>query len=265
MANKFFTKFGIAEPIGSQDEDDLSVDPIEEDVMMPDNMPRACAPRNPVKVSESVPVPAQPAPEMVVPEVREETIPEEVKISEGLDSNDSLPEISTDPVDDPSLASSIGKQCAFEGNLAVAGRLFVSGSVTGDISAQGDVVIDGGTIKGNVTARSVLLSDNACVAGNIMVLNHDKSGMVTLRESKVEGNISCVNLDVGKDCEIVGNVEVSCDAVVDGKITGESLTADGSMKILSQANIESNITAPKIAVDDGAALNGKITMGIKAK
>lgn len=169
------------------------------------------------------------------------------------------------PCPDPYTASTIGKQSTFEGNLTVAGRLTVSGTITGDINAQGDVVISGGFVKGNITARSIMLCDNANVVGNLVAVNQKNAGLVTFRSSKLEGNISCVDLDIGATCEIKRNVETSHSAVVDGKVTGDSLSSDGSVKILTHASIESSIIAPKIAVDDGATLNGKITMGIKAK
>lgn len=64
---------------------------------------------------------------------------------------------------------------------------------------------------------------------------------------------------VGKDGTVEGDIFTQ-DAVVSGRIVG-SLMAESRLEVQASAEIEGEVKARRMQLDEGAVLNGKVTMG----
>jgi len=86
----------------------------------------------------------------------------------------------------------------------------------------------------------------------------------TLRiEGTVEGTVRAGKaVVVGKDGLVDGHVHTQ-DAVVGGRITG-SLTAASRLELQATAQVDGEVRARRMQLEEGAVLNGKVTMGEKA-
>jgi len=86
----------------------------------------------------------------------------------------------------------------------------------------------------------------------------------TLRiEGAVEGTVRAGKaVVVGKDGLVDGHVHTQ-DAVVGGRITG-SLTAASRLELQATAQVDGEIRARRMQLEEGAVLNGKVTMGENA-
>lgn len=92
--------------------------------------------------------------------------------------------------------------------------------VEGSIITNGDCRIDG-MVRGNVSS---------------------KARIIIGRSGKVEGNISCANIDI------------------EGTIIAETLTVSEQISLKSTANLIGNITTGKIAIEPGAEFSGTCKM-----
>ncbi len=86
----------------------------------------------------------------------------------------------------------------------------------------------------------------------------------TLRiEGTVEGTVKAGKaVVVGKDGLVDGHVHTQ-DAVVGGRITG-SLTAASRLELQATAQVDGEVRARRMQLEEGAVLNGKVSMGEKA-
>ncbi|MCR4680128.1 MAG: polymer-forming cytoskeletal protein [Bacteroidales bacterium] len=90
----------------------------------------------------------------------------------------------------------------------------------GNIVTNGDIRIDG-IIKGNVVS---------------------KAKVIVGREGRVEGNITCSNIEI------------------EGHINAESLNVSNLIALKATANLVGNIIAGKIAIEPGAEFSGNCKM-----
>jgi cytoskeletal protein CcmA (bactofilin family) len=83
----------------------------------------------------------------------------------------------------------------------------------------------------------------------------------TLRiEGTVEGTVKAGKaVVVGKDGLVDGHVETQ-DAVIGGRITG-SLVAASRLELQATAVVDGEIRARRMQLEEGAILNGSVTMG----
>ena len=83
----------------------------------------------------------------------------------------------------------------------------------------------------------------------------------TLRiEGAVEGTVRAGKaVVIGKDGLVDGHVHTQ-DAVVGGRITG-SLTAASRLELQATAQVDGEVRARRMQLEEGAVLNGKVSMG----
>lgn len=86
----------------------------------------------------------------------------------------------------------------------------------------------------------------------------------TLRvEGRVEGTIRAGKaIVVGKDGEVDGKIFTQ-DAVLAGRITG-TIHAASRLEVQATARIDAEVRARRMQLEEGAELNGALTMGEKA-
>lgn len=92
--------------------------------------------------------------------------------------------------------------------------------VEGSILTNGDCRIDG-VVKGNVTSKAKIIIG---------------------RSGKVEGNITCSNIDI------------------EGTVLAETLTVTELVFLKATANLHGNISTGKIAIEPGAEFSGNCKM-----
>jgi cytoskeletal protein CcmA (bactofilin family) len=95
--------------------------------------------------------------------------------------------------------------------------------VTGDVNSTEDLVIDGQ------------------VNGTIKIGDH--------------------NLTIGQTANVVANLSAKT-VVISGKVQGNVMSA-GRVELKSTAKVTGDITAPKLVMEDGANLSGKVDTGPK--
>lgn len=86
----------------------------------------------------------------------------------------------------------------------------------------------------------------------------------TLRiEGTIKGTVKAGKaVVVGKDGLVDGHVHTQ-DAVIGGRITG-SLTAASRLELQATAQVDGEVRARRMQLEEGAVLNGKVSMGEKA-
>lgn len=97
--------------------------------------------------------------------------------------------------------------------------------------------------------------------GKSIIIKGDLSGDEDLIiEGKVEGRVQLPNneITVGADGRITADIEAKAIIVI-GQIAG-NLTASQRVEVQSTATVEGDITAPKLLVEEGAVVNGGISM-----
>lgn len=83
----------------------------------------------------------------------------------------------------------------------------------------------------------------------------------TLRiEGSIKGTVRAGKaIVIGKDGLVDGHV-VTQDAVIAGTVTG-TVTAQSRLEVQGSARLEGEVAARRMQLEEGAVLNGKVTMG----
>lgn len=102
----------------------------------------------------------------------------------------------------------IGKGARLEGNLVSAASLRIEGSVKGQITAEGDVIVaSGAEVSADIRATNVTVGGS--YSGNITA-----SGTLEMENgARVEGNITCQSLIVNRGATFSGQ------SIMDGGVT----------------------------------------------
>jgi cytoskeletal protein CcmA (bactofilin family) len=98
-------------------------------------------------------------------------------------------------------------------------------------------------------------------SGKSIIIKGDLSGDEDLIiEGKVEGRVQLPNneITVGADGRISADIEAKAIIVV-GHTAG-NLTASQRVEVQSTATVEGDISAPKLLIQEGAVVNGGISM-----
>lgn len=122
--------------------------------------------------------------------------------------------------------------------------------IEGNVSSETDMIIRG-TISGNIVCRSdINLSGR--VTGNIRGKN------VRINGGTVKGDIQCEEKLSIEKSHIEGNL-AAAQAQINNRINGD-ITVQGTLSLLREANIQGNITAAGLGVEEGAMMSGQITI-----
>jgi len=86
----------------------------------------------------------------------------------------------------------------------------------------------------------------------------------TLRiEGRVEGTVRAGKaVVIGKDGFVDGHV-ITQDAVISGRVTG-MVTAESRLEVQATARIDGEVHARRMQLEEGAELNGRLSMGDRA-
>jgi cytoskeletal protein CcmA (bactofilin family) len=97
-----------------------------------------------------------------------------------------------------------------------------------------------------------------------MSIEGDCASDGTIRvEGRVQGTVRAQKaVVVGKDGVVDGHV-ITQDAVISGRVTG-TVTAESRLEVQATAQIEGEVRARRMQLEEGAQLNGRISMGDSA-
>lgn len=128
--------------------------------------------------------------------------------------------------------------------------------ITGDISTDGDIIIEG-SINGNLTsAGNIIVNENAEITGNISGEN------LSVSNGHIQGDISVdKNLTISKDSSVEGNI-IADNFNLSGQVVGNVQVSD-TIALASTALINGDVETNGITVELGAAINGKIAVNPK--
>jgi cytoskeletal protein CcmA (bactofilin family) len=113
---------------------------------------------------------------------------------------------------------------------------------------------------GRDAAAEVRHSRVVSVLGSGMTVTGDVTGEGELRiEGRVEGSVTTTGrVVVNAEGDVAGGIEAQ-EVVASGKISG-TISAKGAVRLRKGCDVEADIEAATIEVEDGGVVNGKLTM-----
>lgn len=154
------------------------------------------------------------------------------------------------PAPEPAPEPLPGKMRSEEVNVLTKG-LLIEGNVTSDT----DLLI-GGVIRGNVICHSDI---ELCgeIVGDIAGRN------IRIKEGAVQGDVQAAECLSVEQSTVRGNLSAR-QARIDNRIEG-NITVCGTLSLLAQADIQGDITAHALSVEEGAVLSGRVSIEQSAK
>lgn len=122
-----------------------------------------------------------------------------------------------------------------KGTVTSSSNIAISGTILGDVSSEGDIVIQG-KVEGNVVAHSLVVQ-----AGTITGDINSSGSVVIVENSTVNGNIKADRIEVN------------------GKVAG-NLDSAAKVTLNSHAVIDGNIVAAGLLMMEGAELKGNVNV-----
>ncbi|MHB0895991.1 MAG: bactofilin family protein [Spirochaetales bacterium] len=137
---------------------------------------------------------------------------------------------------DPRAAEAvITEDMVIKGTLNSSANISIAGTILGDVSSEGDVVVRG-KIEGNVTVHSLSIQAGT-ICGDII-----SSGTVIIAEnSSVDGNVKADRIEING--KVVGNLESATKIILN-----------------QRSVIEGNIAAMELSMSEGAELKGNVNV-----
>lgn len=121
-----------------------------------------------------------------------------------------------------------------EGNVISETGIVIRGTVKGSVTCRADVEISG-EITGDVEGKNVRITGGG-VQGDITA-----GEMLSIDRSRIKGNLSAMHARINN--------------IIEGDIT-----VRGTLTLQREADIQGNITAAGLSVEEGASMNGRITI-----
>lgn len=121
-----------------------------------------------------------------------------------------------------------------DGNVTSETGIIIRGTVNGNVACRADVEISG-EITGDVQGKNVRITGGG-VQGDITA-----GEMLSIDHSRIKGNLSAMHARINNPIE--GDISVR-----------------GTLTLQREANIQGNITAAGLSVEEGASMNGRITI-----
>ena len=121
-----------------------------------------------------------------------------------------------------------------EGNVTSETGIIIRGTVKGSVICRADVEISG-EITGDVEGK------NVCITGGGVQGDITAGEMLSIDRSRIKGNLSATH------------------ARINTSIEGD-ITVRGTLTLQREADIRGNITAAGMSVEEGASMNGLMTI-----
>ena len=103
----------------------------------------------------------------------------------------------------------------------------------------------------------------AWIGGSVWVKGNVVSKGDLIIDGKVEGTIDLADhsLTIGETATVVADL-VARNVTISGTVTG-NVIGTAKVELKKSASVEGDVTAPSFAMEDGAALSGKVDTGAK--
>lgn len=121
-----------------------------------------------------------------------------------------------------------------EGNVTSDSDIVIRGVVKGNVSCRGEIELNG-EITGDVEGKNIRITGGS-VRGNIRA-----GEMLSIDRSRIKGNLWAAHARINNPIE--GDISVQ-----------------GTLTLQREANIQGNIMAAGLSVEEGASMNGQITI-----
>lgn len=113
--------------------------------------------------------------------------------------------------------------------------------------------------NGNTSPDTVI---SIIAAGMKVVGDCDSDGTIRI-EGAVEGTVRAGKaVVIGREGVVDGHVRTQ-DAVISGRVTG-TVTAESRLEVQATARIDGEVHALRMQLEEGAELNGQVSMGERA-
>lgn len=129
----------------------------------------------------------------------------------------------------------ISKDTTIVGNIQAGSDLHIKGKVMGDVACDSDVKL-WGKLQGNLSGKSGVVQGGQIV-GNVEM----RGNMYVADAAHIKGDVQCSNLDL--------------NSTVDGNLRVQHKT-----RFRNNATVVGNITTQTLVVDEGAMIEGYISM-----
>jgi cytoskeletal protein CcmA (bactofilin family) len=105
----------------------------------------------------------------------------------------------------------------------------------------------------------------AWIGGSILVKGDIVSTEDLVIDGQVQGTIELGDhsLTIGPGASVIADL-VAKTVMISGTLKGNVISSE-KVELKSTANVEGDISAPKLLMEDGAALSGKVDTGVKKK
>lgn len=145
------------------------------------------------------------------------------------------------------------------GGGPIADSLIAIGTVvTGDCTTTGTLRVDG-RITGDVRARRLTVGPKGRVEGDVRGPDGGPAeGGVTI-EGHVEGGVTAPRVEIGKAGFVGAGLQVR-EAAIRGRVVG-TVVARARLMLEESAVVEGDVTALRLAVQEGGRVSGTIRIG----
>lgn len=133
--------------------------------------------------------------------------------------------------------------------------------VVGDCEVDGTVRIEG-DVTGNVRARKVELTESGHVFGDVLPVIDEGDGEIVQVAGQVGGVVRAAEVEVRRSGSVTGSVNAE-RATIHGRVAGRIVVRD-RLALGETAEVEGEIQARRLAIEDGGLFDGAIHMTVAA-
>lgn len=131
-------------------------------------------------------------------------------------------------------------------------------SIRGECETPGQLRIDG-RVDGNIAAGAVELSPSGQVDGDLLANEGNRNGAAFVIGGKVAGTVRAGRVEVRQGGSVSGGV-VADEAIIQGRVHG-GVQARTRLALDATAEVEGDVLARRLALEEGGRVNGNIRMG----
>jgi cytoskeletal protein CcmA (bactofilin family) len=130
--------------------------------------------------------------------------------------------------------------------------------IRGECRTQGRLRVEG-RVAGNVAATGIELAPSGSVEGDVSTGNGDKGAGAFVIDGHVTGMVRAPRVEIRGRGSVGGGV-VADEAVIGGRVRG-GVRARIRLALGATAEVEGEVLAPRLALEEGGRVNGNIRMG----
>jgi cytoskeletal protein CcmA (bactofilin family) len=130
--------------------------------------------------------------------------------------------------------------------------------IRGECRTHGRLRVEG-RIAGNVAATAIELAPSGSVEGDVFDGNGGKGAATFVIDGRVSGTVRAPRVEIRGRGSVGGGV-VADEAVIGGRVRG-GVQARVRLALEATAEVEGEVLARRLALEEGGRVNGNIRMG----